>query len=96
MPLHHYLLKSLNLATYLITISTIYYYREFIADALANHPNFLTNSEVGYIIPAINWFLLGGFNLAQWFDFAHDVVVDAVDWRLFVSNLIVASWVLTW
>ncbi|KAF9346944.1 hypothetical protein BGX26_001523 [Mortierella sp. AD094] len=93
---HHVFLKSLNLVTYISTISTIYYYREFINDAVLKHPNYLTNSEVGYIIPVINWFLLGGFNLVQWLDFAHDVVVEAVSWHLFVSNLIVASWVVTW
>ncbi|KAF8947427.1 hypothetical protein BGZ46_005586, partial [Entomortierella lignicola] len=96
MGVHHLVLKSLNFVTYLITISTIYYYRDFIAKALSEHPNYFTNDEIGYIIPAINWFLMGGFILVQWLDFAHDVVVEAVSWRLFVSQLIVAGWVLTW
>ncbi|KAG0352572.1 hypothetical protein BGZ54_002687, partial [Gamsiella multidivaricata] len=96
MALHPILLKTLNMVTYITAISTIVFFRDFITDALAGHPNYLTNSTVGFIIPALNWFLLGGFIFFQWLDFAHDVVVEAVDWHLFVSNLIIAAWVLTW
>ncbi|KAG0302323.1 hypothetical protein BGZ97_002400, partial [Linnemannia gamsii] len=96
MPLHPALLKTLNLLTYIGAVSTIVYNRKFITEELAQRPNYLSNSPVGYIIPAINWFLLGGFTLVQWLDFAHDVVVEAMDWNLFVSNILIASWVLSW
>ncbi|KAF9943130.1 hypothetical protein BGZ67_006498 [Mortierella alpina] len=96
MPLHPALLKTLNLVTYIVTVSTIAFYRDFITEALEGHPNFLTNSSIGFVIPALNWFLLAGFTLTQWQDSAHDVVVEAINWRLFVSNLVVAAWVVTW
>ncbi|KAG0288615.1 hypothetical protein BGZ96_007598 [Linnemannia gamsii] len=96
MPLHPALLKTLNLLTYIGAVSTIVYNRKFITEELGQRPNYLSNSPVGFTIPAINWFLLGGFTLIQWLDFAHDVVVEAVDWNLFASNILIASWVLTW
>ncbi|KAF8909127.1 hypothetical protein BGZ58_006034, partial [Dissophora ornata] len=89
-------LKSLNFVTYIVAVSTIAFFNEFIQKALADHPNYFTNSPVGFIIPAVNWFLLGGFTLVQWCDFAHEVVVEAISWRLFVSNLVIAAWVITW
>ncbi|KAF9402061.1 hypothetical protein BGZ94_005018, partial [Podila epigama] len=73
MGLHPALLKILNLITFAVVVSTIVLNREAIQKIVQDHPNFLTNSTVGYIIPAINWFLLGGFTLAQWLDSAHDV-----------------------
>ncbi|KAF9429345.1 hypothetical protein BGZ76_001433 [Entomortierella beljakovae] len=96
MALSPTLLKTLNTVTFIGTITTIVLNREFITKTVEDRPNFLSNSSIGYIIPAINWFLLAGFNLVQWFDFAHDVVVDAISWNLFVSNLVITSWVLTW
>ncbi|KAG0066028.1 hypothetical protein BGZ89_007690, partial [Linnemannia elongata] len=96
MPLHPALLKTLNLFTFIGAVSTIVYNREFITEELSQRPNYLSNSPVGYTIPAINWFLLGGFTLVQWLDFAHDVVVEAIDWNLSVSNLIITAWILSW
>ncbi|KAG0293027.1 hypothetical protein BGZ98_002380, partial [Dissophora globulifera] len=89
-------LKSLNLVTYIIAVTTIVLSREHIQDALNAHPNFLSNSHLGYAIPALSAFLLGGFTLVQWFDFAYEIVVDGVQWHLFVSNLVVAAWALSW
>ncbi|KAG0316901.1 hypothetical protein BGZ99_006623 [Dissophora globulifera] len=89
-------LKSLNLVTYIIAATTIVLSREHIQDALNGHPNFLSNSHLGYAIPALSAFLLGGFTLVQWFDFAYEIVVDGVQWHLFASNLVVAAWALSW
>ncbi|KAI1321169.1 hypothetical protein EDD11_007735 [Mortierella claussenii] len=96
MPLHPVLLKTLNLVTYAGAIASMVVFRDFITNALTGHPNFLSNSQVGFIIPAINWFLLGGFTLVQWLDFAHDAVVEAIDWHLFVSHAVITAWVFTW
>lgn len=97
MALHPTLLKTLNVVSYTTAISTMSYYHKFIIDALAGHPNFLSNTHIGFLIPTINWFLLGGFTfLVQWFDSNHDVLVEAVDWHLFVSNFIITGWVLSW
>ncbi|KAG0030841.1 hypothetical protein BGZ81_002125 [Podila clonocystis] len=96
MTLHPALLKTLNFFTYVGVITTIFLNREFIGNEVAKRPNYLSNSTVGFIIPAINWFLLGGFTLTQWLDFAHDVVVEAIGWNLFVSNLAITAWVLSW
>ncbi|KAG0042339.1 hypothetical protein BGZ83_000572 [Gryganskiella cystojenkinii] len=97
MALHPTLLKWLNVVSYTTAISTMAYYHKFIIDALAGHPNFLSNSHAGFLIPTVNWVLLGGFTfLVQWFDATHDVVVEAVDWHLFVSNFVITGWVLSW
>ncbi|GJJ79053.1 hypothetical protein EMPS_11412 [Entomortierella parvispora] len=97
MPLHPALLKTLNTLTFTAAISTMSYYHKFLVHALAGHPNFLSNSHIGFLIPTLSWFLLGGFSyLVQWFDSTHEMVVEAVDWHLFVSNLVITGWVLSW
>ncbi|KAF9917479.1 hypothetical protein BX616_000879 [Lobosporangium transversale] len=96
MALHPTLLKTLNLVTYLLVVATGVFYREFLQDIYASRPNYLANNELGFIVPATVWALLGGFVIVQWFDFAHDVVVEAIDWHLFASNLVVIFWVFSW
>ncbi|KAG0261708.1 hypothetical protein BG011_000735 [Mortierella polycephala] len=96
MPLHSGLLKTLNLVTYIIAVATFVFHDEILQNAYENLPNYLTGNSIGLIIRATYWVLLGGFILTQWLDFAHDVVVDAIDWNFFASNLVMTSWVFTW
>ncbi|KAF9583483.1 hypothetical protein BGW38_009359 [Lunasporangiospora selenospora] len=96
MPLQPALLKTLNLITTVAAITTIVLNRDFIKETYYARSSFLSNADIGLLIPAVTWFLLGGFSLVQWCDFAHDVVVEAIDYNLFISNLAIVSWVLSW
>ncbi|KAF9347154.1 hypothetical protein BGX34_003345 [Mortierella sp. NVP85] len=90
------LLKTLNLVTYIIVVTSLAFHRELINNIYQERQNFLTSTPSGLIIPALVWFLLGGFVLVQWFDFAHDYVVEAIEWNLFASNLVMTAWIFTW
>ncbi|KAF9189929.1 hypothetical protein BGZ51_009141 [Haplosporangium sp. Z 767] len=96
MPLHPALLKTLNLVTYIIAVASFAFHNELLKNAYESHPNYLTGDSISLIIRATYWVLLGGFILTQWLDFAHDVVVDAIDWNFFASNLVMTAWVFTW
>lgn len=96
MTLHPVLLKTLNLVSYIVVVITIVLHRDLVQSIYDDHPNFMKPSPLGLALPGVVWFLLGGFVIAQWLDFAHDFVVEAIDWNLIASNLVMSAWILTW
>ncbi|KAF9969004.1 hypothetical protein BGZ65_012387 [Modicella reniformis] len=89
-------LKTLNVITYIIMVTTAALHWELLSSIYYDRPNYLRGTQYSMILPGIVFVLLAGFSIAQWRDSAYDYVMDAIEYNLFASNLVITTWVFTW
>ncbi|KAG0261416.1 hypothetical protein DFQ27_002973 [Actinomortierella ambigua] len=95
MSIHPTLLKIFNVLSLMAVTSTAAIFGRDVFKAYS-HPHLLQVDIWGYGAPILVTLLVVGFPIAQWFDSAHDVIVEAVSWHFAVSNLVVSFWIFCW
>ncbi|KAF9973442.1 hypothetical protein BGZ73_003307 [Actinomortierella ambigua] len=95
MSIHPTLLKILNVLSLMAVASTAAIFGREVHKSYL-HPHLLQTDIWGYGAAFLAIFLGLGFPIAQWFDSAHDVVVEAISWQFALSNLVLSFWLFCW
>ncbi|KAG0236075.1 hypothetical protein BGW42_004183 [Actinomortierella wolfii] len=95
MSIHPTLFKIFNVLSLMLAASSAAIFGRDVAKAYL-HPHLLQTDIWGYGATFLAVTLGIGLPITQWFDSAHDVVVEAISWYLTASNLVVSFWFLCW
>jgi len=95
----HLVLKISNVIVYLMFLSSTIFSvvgPDADDDTLSKHETYITPAYWANYVWSLIHILLGGFVITQWFEGAHQGVVNGVGWHFVISTLLNSAWLVLW